>query len=128
MRNLRSFSALQRNVPVTLTIRSSLRINSNCFSLVKYSKCGNIVLDAKSNSLRSEEKVLQCRRKWYSSSSIPIGQKGQFLKRMSTFRCLPFSIISSWFDRRIRLKVVRDSIFGTQNKYFSMLILVFIFP
>ena len=49
------------------------------------------------NSLKTE-KVWQCRRKQVQSSTV--GQKGHFLSIFSKFKCLPFSIINLWFDKR----------------------------
>ena len=63
-------------------------------------------------------KVLQIKRKCISSS-IRFGQKGQYLLLFSIFKCLPFSIISVWFES---LNFVRATLFCTEVtsvRYFS---------
>ena len=69
-------------------------------------------------------KVFQLNRKWVSSS-ISFGQQGQYLKLLSMFRCLPFSIIRVWFDS---LNLVRATLFCVHFmsvRYFSHPIVVF---
>ena len=78
-------------------------------------------------------KVIHCvvRRRFYNAEEngirpqvFPSGKKGNFLNVCLHSDVYLFQSLVRGFIDVYGFKVIRDSIFGTQNKYFSMPILV----
>ena len=70
------------------------------------------------SSIRILAKGLHSSKKCFSSSTL-LGQKGQNRAFLSIFRCLPFSIISGWFESLSFVNAVRCSTFWISLRYCS---------
>ena len=79
----------------------------------------NVFSTATISSFLRGEYTWQCSRKCFSSSIDK--QKGHFLSFITKFKCLPFSIIRLWLDRRNFVIEVLSFRFFTFSRYGSIL-------